>query len=114
MSNTPTTTTFPPHLRRRMLAAILLAGALCCGVGCESKPATTQSGSGSALPVVAMKIGSKSYNLEVAADSYSREHGLMERDAMPADHGMIFVFEGEADRDFWMKNTRIPLDILFL
>ena len=38
----------------------------------------------------------------------------MERDSMPSDHGMIFVFPQEQDRYFWMKNTRFPLDILFV
>jgi hypothetical protein len=33
---------------------------------------------------------------------------------MPADHGMIFVFSDDQVRQFWMKNTRFPLDILFL
>ena len=38
----------------------------------------------------------------------------MRRDSMPADHGMIFVFSREAPLAFWMSNTRIPLDILFI
>ena len=33
---------------------------------------------------------------------------------MPRNHGMLFVFGGEAMRSFWMKNTRIPLDIIYL
>ena len=33
---------------------------------------------------------------------------------MPSDHGMIFVFESDEPRAFWMENTRIPLDILFV
>jgi hypothetical protein len=66
------------------------------------------------LPVTPMKIGSKTYQLEIAGDDYSREHGLMQRDSMPADHGMIFVFAEEKPLNFWMENTRIPLDILFL
>jgi len=37
----------------------------------------------------------------------------MYRDSLPADHGMLFVFQDEQPRSFWMKNTRIPLDILF-
>jgi uncharacterized membrane protein (UPF0127 family) len=38
----------------------------------------------------------------------------MRRDTMPADHGMLFVFNREAPLSCWMKNTRIPLDIIYL
>ena len=38
----------------------------------------------------------------------------MKRDSMPADHGMIFLFNRDEPRSFWMKNTRIPLDIAFI
>ncbi len=37
----------------------------------------------------------------------------MFRDSMPRDHGMLFIFSAEAMRSFWMKNTRIPLDIMY-
>ena len=37
----------------------------------------------------------------------------MFRDSMPDDHGMLFIFPGETRRSFWMKNTRIPLDIFY-
>jgi uncharacterized membrane protein (UPF0127 family) len=97
-------------MRRRSLTCLSILCALLITSGCNSSPPGPQSG----LPVVPMKIGSKSYNLEVAADNYSREKGLMERDSMPGDHGMIFVFDDESQRSFWMHNTRIPLDILFL
>jgi uncharacterized membrane protein (UPF0127 family) len=95
------------RIHRTMLLLLPLLALL---MGCEHPPATTQGN----LPIVSIKIGSKSYNLEVAADEYSRMRGLMERDSMPADHGMIFVFDDEQERGFWMHNTRIPLDILFL
>jgi uncharacterized membrane protein (UPF0127 family) len=53
------------------------------------------------------------FEIEIAADDASRERGLMFRDSMPADHGMLFLFEHPAVQTFWMKNTHIPLDILY-
>lgn len=53
------------------------------------------------------------FQIEIAADEASRERGLMFRDSMPADHGMLFVFDDAQVRTFWMKNTHIPLDILY-
>ncbi len=76
-------------------------------VGCDSPPA-------SALATVPMQIGGKQFTLEVADRTDSRTFGLMRRDSMPADHGMIFVFDREEPRGFWMKNCRIPLDIIFM
>ena len=66
------------------------------------------------LRTVSMPIGSKTFTLEVADTMASQEKGLMQRDTMPESHGMIFVFSDERDHDFYMKNTRIPLDIIFL
>jgi hypothetical protein len=61
-----------------------------------------------------MKLGSRDFNLEVADNDQSRETGLMYRDSMADDHGMIFVFPDEQVRQFYMANTRIPLDIAFM
>jgi uncharacterized membrane protein (UPF0127 family) len=66
------------------------------------------------LPTTALQIGSKTYQLEIAGDELSWEHGLMERDSMPANHGMIFVFPQAENRAFWMHHTRFPLDVLFV
>ena len=79
--------------------------------GCRNGAASSAN---TMLPTVAMQIGSRTYTLEIANDAAEREKGLMRRDSMPADHGMIFVFAGEQRLGFYMKNTRIPLDILFL
>jgi uncharacterized membrane protein (UPF0127 family) len=79
---------------------------------CLSACAPTEPNTG--LPMTKMQIGSKTYALEVANTEATRERGLMRRDSMPADHGMIFVFPDAADRAFWMKNTRFNLDILYL
>lgn len=54
------------------------------------------------------------FQLEIAAAPQEQARGLMFRESMPEDHGMLFVFGHEAVRTFWMRNTLIPLDILFL
>ncbi len=53
------------------------------------------------------------YNVEKAVDNAAREHGLMDRRTMPQDHGMIFLYPKPAHIAFWMKDTYIPLDMLF-
>ena len=92
-----------------MRFVLLVALALPLVGGCQ-RAAPPQSN----LPTVQMKLGSKTYTLEVAADPESRGRGLMRRDSMPLDHGMIFVFPKSERLGFWMKNTRIPLDIIYI
>jgi uncharacterized protein len=51
---------------------------------------------------------------EVAADLHSWQKGLMFREYLPEDSGMLFIYPNELPRSFWMKNTFIPLDIIFI
>ena len=51
--------------------------------------------------------------VELAIDRDEQAMGLMFRESLPEDYGMLFIFTFEAPRSFWMKNTRIPLDILY-
>jgi uncharacterized membrane protein (UPF0127 family) len=55
----------------------------------------------------------KTFSTEFAADDASREHGLMDRTELKPDHSMLFFFTDDEPRAFWMKNTLIPLDILY-
>lgn len=77
-------------------------------------PVGCHGGSKDGLRTVRMQIGQKAFTLEVADTPGTREYGLMLRDSMPGDHGMIFVFPYEQEQSFWMKNTRIPLDIVYV
>lgn len=60
-----------------------------------------------------VELKGQRYEVELAMDDASRIRGLMFRDRMEPDHGMLFVFEREEPQAFWMRNTRIPLDILY-
>jgi hypothetical protein len=52
--------------------------------------------------------------VQVAATADQQEKGLMFRRALPADEGMIFPFDPPQEVSFWMKNTLIPLDMIFI
>lgn len=60
-----------------------------------------------------VELGGHRYAIEVADDDAERARGLMFRDELAADHGMLFIHERQAPLAYWMKNTRIPLDILY-
>ncbi len=54
------------------------------------------------------------FNVEVAETEEQKMKGLMFRKSIPKDYGMIFIYEDEDFRAMWMKNTLIPLDLVFL
>jgi uncharacterized membrane protein (UPF0127 family) len=60
-----------------------------------------------------VELGGETFSVEIADTQEKQALGLMFRDSMPTDEGMIFIFPNEAPRSFWMRNTRIPLDIMY-
>jgi uncharacterized membrane protein (UPF0127 family) len=52
--------------------------------------------------------------VEVARTMEQRTRGLMFRERLDADAGMIFIFDNDDDQNFWMKNTPLPLDMIFI
>lgn len=67
-----------------------------------------------ALAVVVVHAPKADLHLEVAQTDAQREHGLMNRTSLPPHTGMIFVFPHDGDVAFWMKDTLIPLDMVFV
>ena len=65
------------------------------------------------LEVKEILVGAAKVSAEMAKDPGQQQKGLMYRKQMPADHGMLFIFDNEEVRNFWMKNTFIPLSIGF-
>lgn len=64
------------------------------------------------MPLVCIK--NNCFSVEIADDPSEREIGLMERDSLDEESGMLFVFEQEGVYKFWMKNTLIPLDMIWI
>ncbi|MCI2243008.1 DUF192 domain-containing protein [Xanthomonas sp. PPL568] len=60
-----------------------------------------------------VELGGHRYQVELAQNDATRARGLMFRDQMDADHGMLFIHDREEPQAYWMKNTKIPLDILY-
>lgn len=64
--------------------------------------------------LIPLFIGSNKFIVEVADSEEARIRGLMFRESIPDNYGMLFVFDEEDIRSFWMKNTLIYLDIIYL
>ena len=84
--------------------ALLLALLTSCHQSRAAGAVEVVSGSGKVLPVA----------VELAVTPDARQLGLMYRDELAAGNGMLFIFPQSAPQSFWMKNTKIPLDILFI
>lgn len=84
--------------------------------GCKSDETSTPTTS---QPVAAdtyfpLQVGDRSVRVQLAVEPDETQRGLMYRESMGPDEGMIFIFPGPDQRGFWMKNTRIPLDIAYI
>ncbi len=81
------------------MTALLTAAVL---TGCSAK-----------LPTSTLDVGGHAVVAEIAYTLETRQRGLMHRDGLGTDKGMLFIYPDESPRGFWMKDTRIPLSIAF-
>lgn len=127
----------PGWFSRTLVGSVLVMG-LTLGTGCspmaadgeppvspapvtETTPAPSASpdpdhqGPGQRLPISAVTIlGGEEIFLEVAATPEQQALGLMYRDALPDDRGMVFPMQFPRRVSFWMKNVPVPLDMVFV
>lgn len=107
-------------IRKTLLAVaaiILIAGSLGLYLGMQQPVSADQA---MRLPVDPVPLtvqtadGERSFIIEVADDQNERSAGLMFRETMDDDHGMLFVFPDSRQVSFWMRNTPMPLDLIFI
>ncbi len=101
--------------RIRIAAACFLSLAFAAGCKRDGQPphATTAA---PPAPLVTIDTGARKlvFHVEVAATPEEQERGLMYRNHLATDAGMLFVSERPRAHTFWMKNTLIPLDMIFI
>jgi uncharacterized membrane protein (UPF0127 family) len=90
-------------MHKAILVLLLSVGALVAKEGAQPP-----------LPSVPLTLGSKTIQAEVADEDSERSAGLMYRESLGADAGMLFVMPSTSRASFWMKNTRLPLSIAFM
>ena len=92
------------HYHTLFTLAALLVLCACAPTAPKAEPATVDT----YFPI---SIDEIPLQLQLALTQAEQNKGLMHRDSMAEDHGMLFLFNQPKPRSFWMRNTRIPLDI---
>ncbi|MFG0330479.1 MAG: DUF192 domain-containing protein [Phycisphaerales bacterium] len=88
----------------RWIWAVLAVTILAVAAGCDEETTGT-------IPV---KLGDETFTLETAISRMEQAQGMMGRTEIAEDGGMIFIFDSDEERNFWMKNCLIDLDILYV
>ncbi|HSF93729.1 MAG TPA: DUF192 domain-containing protein [Thermohalobaculum sp.] len=93
----------------RVLGAAILAVVLAM-----SAPASGDPVCDPATVTLMAASGAQTFRVEIADEPAEQARGLMFRPSMPADAGMLFIFDPPRPASFWMENTMLPLDMVFI
>ena len=109
-------------LKNQFVLCVLFVGVLfvlhCGDTESADRPAVgdsvTENQNKQGSKLYTLRINDITLNVEIAQDPESLQEGLMFRESLPENQGMLFVFPYERILSFWMRNTYIPLDIAFI
>jgi uncharacterized membrane protein (UPF0127 family) len=85
-----------------VIIVLLLAGSVVVGYFFYTQPKTER-----------IEFAGVTLTVELATTPAAQQQGLSDRDSMAADHGMLFIFNQEAQWSFWMHEMRFPLDVIW-
>lgn len=97
---------------RRSALCLLLLGCLLLGA-CQPEDRSAEE-TASADTYFPIRFGEATLKLQLALTTAEQQRGLMFRESLEEDHGMLFLFERPKKQGFWMQNTQLPLDIGYL
>ena len=96
-------------MKMQALYCLLLALSLCA---CSPRTDTVEAVASDTY--FSIPIENSILYLQLALTDGERSQGLMFRDTLPEDHGMLFLFENSGKQSFWMRNTKMALDIMYV
>lgn len=118
------------NARRSLVLAAVLLGASLGASACTAREGTAAAAPAGKVDInaphatspdfvteplwIETAAGRIDYRVEIADDDAERQHGLMFRTSMPDGHGMLFIFPQARPQAFWMRNTYMPLDIIYI
>lgn len=99
-----------------LLGVAMVASIIACAPQDTTPPASSMLPPGALGPLhtLEFELAGVPVTIEVAISSREQQQGLMYRESMPENHGMLFVYPEPRYMSFWMLNTRIPLSIAFI
>ena len=100
----------PFSWNQKFLKIILISGVVFAGLGLNAKDLKPEV----KFDTAEIQIGAKKITVEMAVTPQQHEKGLMYRETLEKDKGMLFVFDREETLSFWMKNTYVDLSIAYI